>query len=681
MYRTAYSCRITAMLFMLILLVLGGGYGCNREVAEQREKARLLAEAKKTRIEAKVTPLLNSARVAHHEKNYAEALKLIREAFELDPKSSEAARLQKEVRLTCKLAKLAATKDDAEAKWTATQKLDRQQGVGKAIDAIKPIADAAAKLFEEKKHDEASAKYQQLAQECDKLKKLDSEHKRAKARRADAEKARASAATANAERDASKKWSDGTALAESAAVVYEKSQFTDAARMWKVAVTHFSDAEAWAKGTQMVRAAKTAYDKDLVKAKLGLLEKFGGETWAKTKQSVNAAGNMEKEGKWSKSVAAWQVSQAWLKQAVVATDKAKKKHEREQALANCRAAVARANKTLVLARNTPKHDKKGLTSINEELAAIDKCKEATWYALLRRSPRKSLASAQRKLEAEKFYFLYPDLTIMADAKDAPLDGLAEGSVEAQEQQKQAADAMGMPVEVQTRKIGIRFRLVPAGKFMMGSPESEKGDRDETYHQVRITRAFYVGMFEITQGQWKKTKQKNRSQFKNAGDDAPVENVQWMDIQSFCLALCKAEGVPKGTYRIPTEAEWEYACRAGTTAPFCTGSSEWDFARAGWCTDNSGGTTHPVGKKAPNAWGLYDMHGNVWEWCRDSPRTYTSDAVTDPVGKGHKSRSIRGGGWYDKAWSDRSANRGTSLRTGVKENDLGFRIVRTAAPMK
>ena len=145
-------------------------------------------------------------------------------------------------------------------------------------------------------------------------------------------------------------------------------------------------------------------------------------------------------------------------------------------------------------------------------------------------------------------------------------------------------------------------------------------------------------------------------------------------------MCALEGVPVGTYRLPTEAEWEYACRAGTDTPFVAGENAVDLMRVGWMKDNSGKKTQPVGQKAPNAFGLYDMHGNVWEWCSDGARLFTTETVTDPVGSADGFTMVtRGGAWNDEAEYCRSANRGWARKRNLRSYDLGLRVIRVMPP--
>lgn len=222
---------------------------------------------------------------------------------------------------------------------------------------------------------------------------------------------------------------------------------------------------------------------------------------------------------------------------------------------------------------------------------------------------------------------------------------------------------------------MKFVWIPPGEFMMGSPEDEPGrDHDENQHKVIITEGFFMQRTPVTQGQWKTVMGNNPSYFDEYGDDYPVERVSWDDAQEFIKKLSRMDG---RQYRLPTEAEWEYACRAGTTTPFWTGDSDADLAQAGWYGGNSGKKTHPVGRKEPNAFGLYDMHGNVWEWCSDWFGDYPADSVTDPIGPSTGyNRVLRGGGWLSDAGYCRSACR-LHVSPADRFNDLGFRMVRTS----
>ena len=213
--------------------------------------------------------------------------------------------------------------------------------------------------------------------------------------------------------------------------------------------------------------------------------------------------------------------------------------------------------------------------------------------------------------------------------------------------------------------------VASGTFMMGSPATEEGRfYGETQHLVMLTKGFWLGKYEVTQAQWQSVMGENPSTFKS--DIRPVETVSWEDGQSF---IRKINSVQNCGARLPTEAEWEYACRAGSTGPYA-GNGNLD--EMGWYDDNSGNKTHPVGQKQANAWGFYDMHGNVWEWCGDWYGDYDGD-TSDPTGPASgESRALRGGGWDDNARLCRSAFRLKLLPTR-RDDYCGLRLCCSAEP--
>jgi formylglycine-generating enzyme required for sulfatase activity len=221
--------------------------------------------------------------------------------------------------------------------------------------------------------------------------------------------------------------------------------------------------------------------------------------------------------------------------------------------------------------------------------------------------------------------------------------------------------------------GVRMtlRLIPPGEFMMGSPNGEaQRDSDEgPVHRVHIVRPFYMGIHEVTQEQWQAVMGSNPANFKGAKN--PVECVSWNESQEFCKRASLKTGL---TLRLPTEAEWEYACRAGTTTRFSFGDSDNALRDYAWYGENSSNQTHPVGQKKPNAWGLYDMHGNVWEWCQslDKPYAYREDDGREDLAAGGV-RVLRGGSWSGDPGNCRSANRGRNDPT-YRIGDSGFRVV-------
>jgi formylglycine-generating enzyme required for sulfatase activity len=224
--------------------------------------------------------------------------------------------------------------------------------------------------------------------------------------------------------------------------------------------------------------------------------------------------------------------------------------------------------------------------------------------------------------------------------------------------------------------GVTLEMVglPAGQFLMGSPDSDPDARDneKPQHQVKVN-SFAIGKYPVTQAQYQAVMGTNPSLFQNNPQN-PVEQVSWNDAQAFCRKLSQITGK---TYRLPTEAEWEYACRAGTTTRFYFGDDANQLGDYAWYKGNSQQTTHPVGQKRPNGWGLYDMSGNVWEWCEDdwhdnyigAPRDGSAWLTND-----NHSQILRGGSWYSNPNVCRSAFRLNHNRRDHLNDDYGFRVV-------
>ena len=218
-------------------------------------------------------------------------------------------------------------------------------------------------------------------------------------------------------------------------------------------------------------------------------------------------------------------------------------------------------------------------------------------------------------------------------------------------------------------VTMEFVLIRPGSFIMGSDKSQQKE-DKPAHKVTITKPFYLGKYEVTQEQWEKVMGSNPSIYR--GPKRPVERVNWDDCQSFLAKLREKNAGQK--FALPTEAQWEYACRAGSTGDFCYGDGDANLGEYAWYVDNSGGRTYPVGEKRPNAWGLNDMHGNVWEWCNDAFGSYSSEAVSDPMGASSGAHVLRGGGWCSVPDSLRSACRINDSTEGRFFDVIGFRCV-------
>jgi uncharacterized protein (TIGR02996 family) len=221
------------------------------------------------------------------------------------------------------------------------------------------------------------------------------------------------------------------------------------------------------------------------------------------------------------------------------------------------------------------------------------------------------------------------------------------------------------------KTVLELTLIPPGSFWMGTRGKPAGEglAETPSHLVTLTRGFWMGVYLFTQTQWQLVMGDSPSHF--SGPTCPVETITWSRSKECCARLGERLG---GRFRLPSEAEWEYACRAGTYSAYHSGDDEEALARAGWYTRNSEGRTMPVGERTPNAWGLYDVHGNVYEWCADRFRTFTAEPVTNPFGRETDSHCIRGGYWGRPPLSCRSAYRDGYTR-GAQASIAGFRVVR------
>jgi formylglycine-generating enzyme required for sulfatase activity len=212
---------------------------------------------------------------------------------------------------------------------------------------------------------------------------------------------------------------------------------------------------------------------------------------------------------------------------------------------------------------------------------------------------------------------------------------------------------------------LRMRWIAPGTFTMGSLPHEPGfaSEDGPPFQATLSRGFWLGQYLVTQAHWQTVIGHNPSHFQLDSLNRPVENVNWFDAITFCAHLNHqlVDDLSEGyRFSLPTEMQWEYACRAGSQTLYHSGDTQADLLRVAWCAENSGDQTHPVGEKAPNAWSLYDMHGNVFEWCYDRLELYPTDAAVDWRGRGHPTiRALRGGSYGTHYYNGglRSACRG------------------------
>ncbi len=235
--------------------------------------------------------------------------------------------------------------------------------------------------------------------------------------------------------------------------------------------------------------------------------------------------------------------------------------------------------------------------------------------------------------------------------------------------EQAMASEAHQLEFYIDSLSFQMLRIPAGQFKMGSLVDEEGHQpnEEPIRLIEISKPFYMGQYEVTQAQFKIVMGNNPSKVK--GDLLPVDQVTYPQALEFCKKLSQLIDV---TVTLPTEAQWEYACRAGTSTRFYSGNTIESLNKVAWFNQNAQGKVHPVGQKEPNAWGLYDMHGNVWEFCLDFIPTYEQLIVKDPVGRKSLERgAMRGGGWMHGPEYQRAATR---LISDNMFGGTGIRIV-------
>jgi uncharacterized protein (TIGR02996 family) len=229
-------------------------------------------------------------------------------------------------------------------------------------------------------------------------------------------------------------------------------------------------------------------------------------------------------------------------------------------------------------------------------------------------------------------------------------------------------------EVVVPGVGLKLCLVPPGSFRMGSPAGARqvSEWERPAHPVTLTRGFWLGVHPVTQAQWQAVLGPLPPHCNFEGDDLPVHGVAWKSARHFCEKLTRKTGQ---RFRLPSEAEWEYACRAGTSTAYCCGDGQELLGEHAWYADNAGDKPHPVGQKRPNAWGIHEMQGGIVEWCADWFGEYPDQPRTDPTGPADgQMRVLRGAAWYCYAAHCRSASRARNTPDDAYEG-YGFRVVR------
>ncbi|MFH0909549.1 MAG: SUMF1/EgtB/PvdO family nonheme iron enzyme [bacterium] len=526
---------------------------------------------------------------------------------------------------------------EASLEYEAAQKLEPGQGLEKKLKELELVWREAEQAKKDEAWGPALTSYDHLLGKCRELGEWDAARKGAKAQGRKAEGARQSASGRNAERDALALWNGAASAASAAATAYEAGDFAGASKGWKDAEVKFQSSEQRAVAVQAYGKAKADYDAAASRADRELLGQYAAGKWKEAQQQARTA-----------------------EQSGDTPDEGRRAYE--AALAALDAAVKEAEeKSIPILKVTAKAD-------GADVKATVSDGKSTW-----------MTPVELKLAKNQSYTFQVTYAgggkrwkAVRDTRTSDWVGVKQWAVALEASR---GPEPGRPWTVP--ELGMEFVPVEAGSFQMGS---EDGHNDEKpVHGVRITKPFWMGKYEVTQEEYRKISGQAPSYFK--GDRLPVETVNWNEAVAFCRKLTEQEQaagrLPEGyEYRLPTEAEWEYAARGGTLSRGTGYAGGDDIDRVAWYTSNSGSTTHEAGTKAANELGLYDMSGNVWEWCLDAYQDSYTGAPADGserTGSGAVSRVLRGGSWPDDATYCRVAYR--------RRNDptdsyycIGFRVV-------
>ena len=532
--------------------------------------------------------------------------------------------------------------------------LDRGQGFGAKLDALEVKWREAEAARTGQQWGQALSAYDAVLSQEAELQAQDAARSQARKAQAASVSARQAAAGENAAVDAKLQWSKAEALDQEGQSAFSKGDFIAAGKSWQEAVRGYDGAKDHALSVQGYVAAKKAYEQALAKAVGGsgglstaLMNQYGGEDWQtvlKQSRIGKASTNDPVEGR-----KVYAAALAALPLAVAAAQKGATPRVTIKATVDGRSVAA----TVRIAGKTEQ------TPFTVPLQRNRSYETYTTY-----SSKKRYKATEKRIIAD----WYGEKTVQITLEE--------------QLEPEAGDELTVDLGG-----GVKMEMVwiPAGSFMMGSPSNEASrDSDETQHRVTLNRGYWMGKYEVTQEQWAHVMGSNPSSFKGAHN--PVEEVSWDDCQAF---IKKVNGLTSGAIRLPTEAEWEYACRAGTSTAYSFGNGADDLYRYGnycerSCTmdfswkdkDHVDGhdRTAPVGSFRSNAWGLQDMHGNVWEWCQDWHGDYSAGSVTDPAGPSSgSSRVLRGGSWDDEAGRCRSADRVRSDPSN-RRYIIGVRVV-------
>ncbi|MBI4604137.1 MAG: SUMF1/EgtB/PvdO family nonheme iron enzyme [Planctomycetes bacterium] len=599
-------------------------------------------------------------------------------------------------------AEVIRLKGEAELVWDKVRALDRGQGFATILDEAEKSHRNARDFLEESLLSEAKAAYRDLLERSQTLLELERQRGAARSAMTKAQQAAEAASAAGAEENASILWQEAQGKGRTAGEAYEAGRFAEAASGWKSADESYAKAELHARRVATERdgalEAKRGAEAAASAAKAAGATELASELWQEANLAVKEAGLAYSAGRFSDAAATWRSAEEGFKSSDAAAtwrsveEGFKRAEVRAQGVAKVREAKRAYEEELrrhdqgELARYGGQAWREACEALQRaQGAGEDHDKAEEEY----RKAKELLPKAARAVQVAKLLEKARDDQGL-DKRESALVAVEEilrmdpGNAEAAQLKERITRSAGAAEKAFTNGLGMRLAYMPPGEFLMGSPPGEEGRGvDETQHRVRITRPFYLGVTEVTQAQWKAVMGTSPSSFK--GDKLPVEQVSWEDAKEFCRKLSEREGK---SYRLPTEAEWEYACRVGTTTPFHTGSTI-STSQANYDGNDTYGSgqkgvsrhkTVDVGSFPANPWGLHDMHGNVWEWCEDWYGEYPPGEVADPKGPSTGvSRVLRGGSWIDGPRFCRSASRYGHV-PGVRGSGLGFRVALDLSPI-
>ena len=419
---------------------------------------------------------------------------------------------------------------------------------------------------------------------------------------------------------------------DAALLAFGEKDYSQAEKLWATAGGQYSKAIEYSRGVSSARAARGKYERALVGCDSARVRQYAATQWRVIAAGVQDAEAADKAGQFAKAISAYEKATGLLPEA-----------ERIAAKGEIDAKVA----ALLF------HAKKILDSTPSDVAKVTMSQKAELQ-----KARKAVAAVlvYKPADREALVFKKRISSYFVPPKTLSLD-LGQGET-------------------------LKLKLIPAGKFMMGSPKTETGHQDDEgpQREVTISRPFYMGVHEVTQSQWKAVMGTEpwagQTWAKSNGSHAAIY-MSWDDATKFCETLSKKTG-QKVT--LPTEAQWEYACRAGSKTAYCFGDDASELGYYAWYDKNAYDKdekyAHAVGQKKPNAFGLYDMHGNVWEWCRDwyDANFYANAKNVDPENTTKATaRVLRGGSWFNSPLYCRAANRFRGA-PGHRISRRGFRVV-------